>query len=374
MPAILPSPLLQLLFLLAFSSSPAISDSEIVLESGYTVSTVLDCNKPLAVAGLPSSAAVNPFSILPRPRSRDLLLLDSSGSAFYSLAIPLSQDGDVRLFSGKGFPGFADGDPTDAMFKNPRSFAIDSKENIYVADRSNYAIRKISRSDRGTRLIRQMDLKPEDCAHESQTGLGVTSVSVIAILCALCGIVLGFIARPFFTRNEVSGSHCTSKTWKHYQTNLRTQALMACSGIKNAVANSTLHVLLIKLVNLSLCYLSTVFRNITLGIRVWFRGSVPSLESDVGSYSGIAESPVLADQLKDMITFDGVMDVLEVTSCSRKEDEMKDASKWNHGKIEDMIRANLTDFACGTNQGQMDGHMLSSSCLVRRRPRELDGL
>ncbi|XP_038985165.1 uncharacterized protein LOC103701628 isoform X6 [Phoenix dactylifera] len=204
MPAILPSPLLQLLFLLAFSSSPAISDSEIVLESGYTVSTVLDCNKPLAVAGLPSSAAVNPFSILPRPRSRDLLLLDSSGSAFYSLAIPLSQDGDVRLFSGKGFPGFADGDPTDAMFKNPRSFAIDSKENIYVADRSNYAIRKISRSDRGTRLIRQMDLKPEDCAHESQTGLGVTSVSVIAILCALCGIVLGFIARPFFTRNTGS--------------------------------------------------------------------------------------------------------------------------------------------------------------------------
>ncbi|KAG1326981.1 NHL repeat-containing protein 2 [Cocos nucifera] len=419
MPAIVPSLLLQLLFLLlSFSSKPAISDSGVVLESGYTVSTVLDCNKPLAIAGLPSSAAVYPFALLPRPQCRDLLLLDSSGSAFYSLAIPLSQEGEVRLFSGKGVPGFADGDPMSAMFKNPRSFAIDSKDNVYVADRSNHAIRKISRSgisttiaggysektghidgpaqnasfsndfelvyvpkicalmisDRGNRLIRQMDLKPEDCAYESQTGLGVTSVSVIAIFCALFGIVLGFIARPFFTCNEVSSSHSTSKTWKHYQTNLRRLALMACSDVKNAVADSMLHVLLIKLVNLSLCYLSTVFRNITLGIQVWFRESIPLLESDVRCYSGMTKSSVPADRLKDMISFDGDMDTLEVTSCSRKEDETKDASKWSHGKIEDMIRANLTDFVCRANQSQMEELTLCSSCLVRRRPRELDGL
>nr|XP_010913566.1 uncharacterized protein LOC105039193 isoform X2 [Elaeis guineensis] len=350
MPAIVPSPLLHLLFLLV-SFSSAISDSEVVLESGYTVSTVLDCNKPLAVAGLPSSAAVYPFSLLPRPQSRDLLLLDSSGSAFYSLVIPLSQEGEVRLFSGKGVPGFADGDPLAAMFKNPRSFAIDSKDNVYVADRSNHAIRKISRS-----------------------GLGVTSVSVIAIFCALFGIVLGFIARPFFTRNEVSSSHFTSKTWKHYQTNLRRLAPMTCSDVKNAVADSILPVLLIKLVNLSLCYLSTVFRNIILGIRVWFGESVPLLESDVRCHSGITKSPVLADQLGDMISFDGDMDVLEVTNCSRKEDETKDASKWSHGKIEDMMRANLTDFVCRANQGQMEELAVCSSCLVRRRPRELDGL
>lgn len=88
----------------------------------------------------------------------------------------------------------------------------------------------------------------------------------------------------------------------------------------------------------------------------------------------MTKSLVPADQLKDMISFDGDMDVLEVTSCSRKEDETKDASKWSHGKIEDMITANLTDFVCRANQGQMEELTLCSSCLVRRRPRELNGL
>lgn len=128
--------------------------------------------------------------------------------------------------------------------------------------------------------------------------------------------------------------------------------------------------LLIKLVILSLCYLSTVFRNITLGIRVWYREAVPLVESDVKSSSVIKKSPVPAEQLKDMISFDECTDASEVTSCSRMEGEMKDASIRGRGKIEDMIRANLTDFT----QGQMVGPTLCGSALVKRRPRELDGL
>ena len=83
--------------------------------------------------------------------------------------------------------------------------------------------------------------------------------------------------------------------------------------------------LLIKLVNLSLCYPSTWFHDVSLGIRVWFGETVPLLESDGRNCSGITKSLVLANQLKDMISFYRAMDVLEVNGCSRKEDEMKDA-------------------------------------------------
>uniref|UniRef100_R7W937 Uncharacterized protein n=1 Tax=Aegilops tauschii TaxID=37682 RepID=R7W937_AEGTA len=53
-------------------------------------------------------------------------------------------------------------------------------------------------ADRGNRLIRQIKLKPEDCAHENQKGLGTTSASIIAILAALFGSIIGFLARHFY--------------------------------------------------------------------------------------------------------------------------------------------------------------------------------
>ncbi|XP_072991295.1 uncharacterized protein [Typha latifolia] len=232
----------SLMLLLPLALTLISASSDLILEEGYVVSTVVDFNKLSSSA---AGAGVNPFSLLPRPRSQDLLLLDSSGSAFYSLPLPLSQDkeGEIRKFSGKGVSGFSDGDPAVAMFDRPRSFAIDAVDNVYVADRNNHAIRKISKSgvtttiaggylgrtgkvdgpaqnasfssdfelvyvpkscallitDRGNRLIRQVDLKPKDCTQESRSGLGVTFVSAIAIMCAIFGLVIGFIARPFLT-------------------------------------------------------------------------------------------------------------------------------------------------------------------------------
>lgn len=45
-----------------------------------------------------------------------------------------------------GFPagGYADGEAAKARFRNPRGVAVDSADNIYVADTGNHAIRKIS--------------------------------------------------------------------------------------------------------------------------------------------------------------------------------------------------------------------------------------
>lgn len=50
----------------------------------------------------------------------------------------------VKRFSGTGEPGYVDGEPGSVQFSHPRSFAIDLKGNVYVADRENNVIRKIT--------------------------------------------------------------------------------------------------------------------------------------------------------------------------------------------------------------------------------------
>jgi hypothetical protein len=53
--------------------------------------------------------------------------------------------GAVSTIAGKGTPGFADGDSTTALFKNPFGIAVNSAGVIYVVDQGNYRVRKIQR-------------------------------------------------------------------------------------------------------------------------------------------------------------------------------------------------------------------------------------
>ena len=55
----------------------------------------------------------------------------------------IALDGQVTTFAGSS-EGFRDGQGTNATFNTPSAIAIDSKNNIYVADTGNNAIRKIS--------------------------------------------------------------------------------------------------------------------------------------------------------------------------------------------------------------------------------------
>jgi sugar lactone lactonase YvrE len=52
--------------------------------------------------------------------------------------------GVVTTFAGSGATGFSDASGTNAQFSNPRGVCIDSSANLYVADRSNHRIRKIT--------------------------------------------------------------------------------------------------------------------------------------------------------------------------------------------------------------------------------------
>lgn len=53
-------------------------------------------------------------------------------------------DGTVSTFAGSGVAGFTDGQGTSAKFFAPFGVAVDSAGNVYVADQSNHAVRKIT--------------------------------------------------------------------------------------------------------------------------------------------------------------------------------------------------------------------------------------
>ena len=54
----------------------------------------------------------------------------------------ITPDGTVSTYAGSSL-GFSDGNSSLAQFRNPRGLALDSNGNLYVADYSNHAIRKI---------------------------------------------------------------------------------------------------------------------------------------------------------------------------------------------------------------------------------------
>jgi large repetitive protein len=82
---------------------------------------------------LPTDVAVN--------RSNGIAYVADYG---HSQIKKIEPDGTVTTFAGSGSVGSADGTGTEAEFSNPVGVAVDPNGNVYVADRGNRTIRKIT--------------------------------------------------------------------------------------------------------------------------------------------------------------------------------------------------------------------------------------
>ncbi|KAM7484257.1 hypothetical protein LguiA_000266 [Lonicera macranthoides] len=365
----------------------------LIFEEGYTVSTVIDGNK----------LGINPYSILPRYGSSDLIVLDSAGSSFYTLSFSKSQESEIKRFSGTGVAGYLDGDSGSAMFKHPKSFALDFEGNIYVVDRNNHAIRKISNSgvttiaggysqipgradgpaqnatfsddfelafipercaltisDHGNKLIRRINLKVEDCATGSQSVVGMTSAWALGLVVAsacLLGLILG---------QGGSNPLHISETWKHYPTAQVKRIQTFCFDIRSVIVNSTQCALVKKLLLLSISQLSLIFRPKVVVNRTAFDKFVSLLDSDDLSCSEISKSNIIADQLKDLISLDGGSELAGVSGeiLERTDGDDKENA---YGNIDNMMYANIMGFAEEAKRTLGGEFMVSSLGLVKRR-------
>lgn len=77
------------------------------------------------------------------------LAIDSKGNLFASSAaghtiLAITPSGGVSIFAGGPIPGHADGQGTAASFRSPYGLCIDAQDNLYVADKGNHRIRKIT--------------------------------------------------------------------------------------------------------------------------------------------------------------------------------------------------------------------------------------
>ncbi|CAH9147619.1 unnamed protein product [Cuscuta epithymum] len=206
------------------TSSSKVPQSEggnvLQFEDGYLVETVVRGNE----------LGVVPYKIRVS-QDGELVAVDASRNNIVKITPPLSQYCRARLVAGsfKGHKGHVDGKPSEARFNNPRGVVMDDKGNVYVADTSNLAIRKIGESgvttiaggkshsagyrdgpsdeaqfsndfdvvyvqqtcsllivDRGNAAIRQISLYQEDCDYEQ------SSVSTIDIFMVIGAVVIGY--------------------------------------------------------------------------------------------------------------------------------------------------------------------------------------
>lgn len=130
---------------------------------------------PLPVAADATAAATvlsYPGKVLPDAAGRRLFIADSG----HNRILVASLDGELQAAIGDGTPGFADGDASEARFRDPQGLGLSADgKTLYVADTRNHAIRAINLATNEVRTIAgtgtQLDRLPGLDARATETAL-----------------------------------------------------------------------------------------------------------------------------------------------------------------------------------------------------------
>ncbi|KAF8409104.1 hypothetical protein HHK36_005177 [Tetracentron sinense] len=223
--------------------TPQTDGNVLQFENGYLVETVVEGNE---LGVMPHSIRVS--------QDGELFAVDAVNSNIVRITPPLSQYSRARLIAGsfQGYSGHVDGKPSDTRFNHPKGVTMDDRGNIYVADTSNLAIRKIGDAgvttiaggksnvagyrdgpsedakfssdfdvvyvgrtcsllvvDRGNAALRQISLNQEDCDYQ-YTSISATDVIMVigAVLAgyASCMLQQGFWPTVFSRTQQTSES------------------------------------------------------------------------------------------------------------------------------------------------------------------------
>ncbi|KAG6426401.1 hypothetical protein SASPL_110624 [Salvia splendens] len=175
--------------------------------------------------------------------------------------------------------GHADGPARDASFS-------DNFELAFIAEMCALLI-----SDHGNRLVRQISLRPEDCSRQSGSVLGTTSAWLLGMgLCSVISLAVGLVIRPYVIpytgRRQTLSAPLDMDTLPNESGETSTDALL----------------------------------------RLEKRSFI---------------SQQVADQLKDLLTFDKGLLMAPVNTDETAEPE---SSKHERQTIDGMIKANLASF------------------------------
>ncbi|MEX2235509.1 MAG: NHL repeat-containing protein [Cyclobacteriaceae bacterium] len=129
-----------LLIFLIGSCQEQPENSDPVEDDFLVVSTLAGSDNPGLVDGIGPVAKFNNPSGMVLDPSGNLYVSDHSNHCIRKI----TPRGIVSTFAGTGQAGFENGYRTNATFNHPYGLAMDSKGNLYVGDVANHGIRKIS--------------------------------------------------------------------------------------------------------------------------------------------------------------------------------------------------------------------------------------
>ncbi|WP_208022776.1 T9SS type A sorting domain-containing protein [Flavobacterium jejuense] len=121
----------------------------VVDRSNHKIRNISSTKNVSTIAGTGTIGAVNGPSNMASFRFPDGAIVDSQGNIFITdqsnhKIRKIDINGQVSTFAGTGIAGFQDGAALSAKFYFPAAMAIDSNDNLYIADYSNHRIRKIT--------------------------------------------------------------------------------------------------------------------------------------------------------------------------------------------------------------------------------------